>query len=58
MVFLEVGSGGVEGVFSNNGLGVLVVVVGGVIVEYKGGEGVIKLLDDEDLEVKLCWISE
>lgn len=55
-------AGGVEEVVSN-GAGPLVAVmggggVGGAIVEYKGGEGAIKPLDDEDLEVKLRRISE
>lgn len=50
-----------EGASNNGSSGALVPVVGagsGAIVEYKGGEGAIKPLDDEDLEVKLRRISE
>ena len=56
----EAGGGGEA---ASNGAGPLVAVAAGgagsgAIVEYKGGEGAIKPLDDEDLEVKLRRISE
>lgn len=61
VVALPEAEGGSAGV--GNGLGPLIVTSGagagnGAIVEYKGGEGAIKPLDDEDLEVKLRRISE
>jgi hypothetical protein len=63
IVALPEAGGGGGGEAAGNGAGPLVAVSGGgagsgAIVEYKGGEGAIKPLDDEDLEVKLRRISE